>query len=567
VLTRSPATARWSADPVAAEIRAALLGPGAPFELRDEQVNGVTVQVFASRPRSMSDVLGQAVAAHPDRVFLAFPDEQLTYRDAADEVARLAHALAERGVRPGDRVAFASANTVEYVLTMWAVMHTGAIVVGLNGWWTPAEFEHALALTTPALVLADEKRADVLAQVTADVPVTLLTDIRDSARVIGAAETTAPTAVDEDAPAMILFTSGTTGRAKGATLSQRNLVHFGQVNLLRGAIAALSSGVAPDPTFQSSAISVSPLFHVSGSVVLFGAPWTGGKIVYPEPGRWDETVHLELSAKHRVTMWSGVPTQLHRLVEHPRLDDYDLSALRAASSGGAMMPPALIQRYRERLPQVAVGTGYGSSETSGLGTGINGPEYVAHPTSVGGPVPTSEVQVRRPDGSVADTGETGEVFLRSASVFSGYWNDPAATAGVLDGERWYGTGDFGRLEDGRLHLDGRARDRIIRGGENISPLEVEHRLVAHPQIEDAAVIGVDHEVLGQEVLAVVVRNDDALDASEVRDWAGLELAAFKVPTHVVFVAALPYTASGKVQKRVLEQQSQALLDGTGLSGT
>jgi acyl-CoA synthetase (AMP-forming)/AMP-acid ligase II len=261
-------------------------------------------------------------------------------------------------------------------------------------------------------------------------------------------------------------------------------------------------------------------------------------------------------------MWSGVPTQLHRLIEHPRLDDYDLGALRVVSSGGAMMPPALIQRYQERLPQVAVGTGYGSSETSGLGTGINGAECVTHPTSVGGPVPTSEVQVRRLDGTVADTGESGEVFLRSASVFIGYWGDDAATAEVLDAGRWYRTGDFGRLEDGRLHLDGRFRDRIIRGGENISPLEVEHRLVAHPQIEDAAVIGVDHEVLGQEVLAIVVRTDDSLGADDVRDWAGLELAAFKVPAHVVFVAGLPYTASGKVQKRVLEQQSRALLDGS-----
>jgi acyl-CoA synthetase (AMP-forming)/AMP-acid ligase II len=561
VLTRSPAIANWSAESIAPEVRAALLGPGAPFELRDEQVLGVTVQVFASRPASMSDVLSRAVAAHPDRVFLTFPDEQLRYRDAADEIARIAGVLADRGVRAGDRVAIASANNAEHVLTVWAVMHLGAIITGLNGWWTPAEFEQALGLTTPTLVLADERRADLLNQVNAEAPVVPLAEIRERAH--SGAEPIPAAAVDEDAPAMILFTSGTTGRAKAPTLSQRNLVHFGQVNLLRGAITALSSGMVPDPTFQSCGISVSPLFHVSGSVPLFGAPWTSGQVVYPAPGRWDETLHLELTARHRVTMWSGVPMQLHRLIEHPRLDDYDLTALRAVSSGGAMMPPALIQRYQERLPQVAVGTGYGSSETSGLGTGINGIEYVTHPTSVGGPVPTSEVQVRRLDGSLAETGESGEVFLRSASVFIGYWNDDEATAEVLDADRWYGTGDFGRIEDGRLHLDGRFRDRIIRGGENISPLEVEHRLVAHPQIEDAAVIGVDHEVLGQEVLAVVVRTDGTLNAADVRDWAGLELAAFKIPAHVVFVAALPYTASGKVQKRVLEQQSRALLDGAG----
>ncbi len=312
-------------------------------------------------------------------------------------------------------------------------------------------------------------------------------------------------AIDEDDPAIILFTSGTTGRPKGATLSHRNLLHFGQTSFLRIAIgAALSPAGAPSPDVQPSSLCVSPFFHVSGMVALLGQPWSGAKVVFPRPGRWSEEVHLRLTEEHRLTSWSGVPTQFWRLLQYPDLDRFDLSNLRSVGGGGATFQPELIRQLTDRFPGISIGVGYGMSESTGMGLGTGGPLLAAFPNSVGVPNPTSEVEIRRPDGTKAPDGEVGEICLRHASIFLGYWNDEAATKEVLDADRWYRTGDYGRIVDGLVYLESRLRDLIIRGGENIYPIEIENRLVEHPDVDDAAVIGVDHPTLGQEVLAVVV---------------------------------------------------------------
>jgi acyl-CoA synthetase (AMP-forming)/AMP-acid ligase II len=551
---------RWSgADCLDENLHTALFGPGAPFELVVEDVLGAPVEVFVQRPASVTAILDTAVAAYPDRTYLNFPDDSLTYADVATKVEQLAGVLwHDYGVRSGDRVAVVSANNLGYALTIWATLRLGAILVGLNGWWTGSELRYGIELTTPCVVLGDDPRLRRLATADADLgmPVAPFTSV------LGALGETAkvapPCQVVEDAAAMVMFTSGTTGSPKGATLSHRSLAHFGKVNFLRAAMGALQSGAIPDPTFQAGMFCAGPMFHVSGSVVLLGSPWTGTQLVFPPPGRWDETTQLKLSAEHRITSWSAVPTQLLRLIEHPDLDTYDLSALRVATSGGANLPPDVIRLFRERLPHVALGTGYGMSETAGLGTSISGPRYVANPTSIGEPAPTSQVQVRRPDGSVATEGEVGELALRNASSFLGYWADPDATDAALDAERWYRTGDFGRVDSGMVYLDGRGSDRIIRGGENISSIEIENRLVEHPAVDSAAVIGVDHQSLGQEVMAIVVLSLGAeLTDEDVTSWVGIELAPYKVPSKVVFVDELPYTATGKVHRKALEERWRA----------
>ncbi|HEX6418996.1 MAG TPA: class I adenylate-forming enzyme family protein [Acidimicrobiales bacterium] len=569
-----PVTLRWSPEALPPQWRDALVGPGAPFELREEDVLGVPCAMFAQRPRSLRAVLQAAVERFGDLPYLAFPERTLTFAEVAGGAARVARLLGDdHGVGKGDRVAIAAANSLPYALAWWATACAGAIGVGLNGWWAGPELEHGIRLTAPKVVLADARRRERLAAggIAVEAPLIDLADLVDLADLAGAeapggaaggaADPPAlpDVGIDEDDPVVILFTSGTTGRPKGALLSHRNVVHAGLAAGLGGAIGALGSTSLPPPG-QAASICASPFFHVSGALPLVIGPFFGSKLVFAPPGPWDETTHLELTERHRVTAWSGVPAQIWRLLQHPDLGSYDLSSLRTVGGGGAMFPPELLRLVRECLPGVRMGTGYGMSETFGSGTRLGGAVADAHPGSVGTAEPGNEVQVREADGTPLGEGGVGEVCIRSASVFLGYWGDPAATAAALDDRRWYRTGDFGRIEGGVLHLESRMRDLIIRGGENVYPIEVENRLAEHPGIADACVVGVDHAVLGQEVVAVVVpRPGAALDADQVRAWVAGALAGFKVPAHVVFRERLPYTLTGKLLKHEVEAEVAARL--------
>jgi acyl-CoA synthetase (AMP-forming)/AMP-acid ligase II len=306
------------------------------------------------------------------------------------------------------------------------------------------------------------------------------------------------------------------------------------------------------------------MFHISGlvAVLITGAAFPV-TLVFPEPGPWDPLTWLELSQRHKVTSLSGVPTQFWRLLRHPDLDKYDLSSVMTVGGGGAVYPPELVRELHARFPRVRLGNGYGMSETVGLGTLTGGDAFVAIPESVGPAQPTVEVQVRDELGAVLPEGETGEICLRTPSVFLGYWDDPAATGAVLDGARWYRTGDYGRIAGGLLYLESRRRDMILRGGENIYPVEIENRLVEHADIDDAAVIGVDHPELGQVPKAFIVRRAGSdLTAERVRAWCAAALAAFKVPATVEFRASLPYTETGKLLKQQLEREEKSARSST-----
>jgi acyl-CoA synthetase (AMP-forming)/AMP-acid ligase II len=301
------------------------------------------------------------------------------------------------------------------------------------------------------------------------------------------------------------------------------------------------------------------MFHVSGmiAILITGAAFPT-TLVFPAPGPWDPVTWLELTEKHKVTTWSGVPTQFWRLLRHPDLGSYDISSVRTVGSGGAVFQPELVRELHSRFPRVRFGNGYGMSETVGLGTLTGGEAFVAVPESVGPAQPTVEVQIRDIDGTVLPYGEIGEICLRTPSVFLGYWNDPAATQAALDENRWYLTGDYGRITGGLLYLESRRRDLIIRGGENIYPIEIENRLIEHPDVNEAAVIGVDHPELGQQPKAFIVpRPGSDLTEQQVRDWCALGLAAFKVPVAVEFRTALPYTETGKLMKHELEREERS----------
>jgi acyl-CoA synthetase (AMP-forming)/AMP-acid ligase II len=554
-------TLRWHDDDrLTPEQRAALCGPGAPFERTVEPVLGADVEIFVQRPHDLVEVLRNAATQFGDRPFLVFtdrggPEETVTFAELPARVGAVAQTLAhEHGVRKGDRVAFASANSLDYALAEFAVVSLGAIIVGLNGWWTGPELAYGVQLTSPKVLFGDEARLARLAEVGVDgVPMLPMLSVTGSAPL-------PDVVIDEDDPFMILFTSGTTGRPKGATLTHRNLVHMGSAMAFSRGVNMLLAGTTPSPDAPPPAsICATPFFHISGTAPLFmtGSRF-GATLVFPPPGRWDPEVHLRLTSDYRVSAWSGVPTQFWRMLEHPDFDTYDLSSLSLVSSGGAPFPPELMRVLNEKIPTAQLSNGYGMSESMGAGTLLSGARYFTHRESVGAPYPTLEVQIRSDDGSddgnVLPEGEVGEICLHGAVVFQGYWDDPAATAKVLDAERWYLTGDYGRIEDGVLWLESRMRDLIIRGGENIYPMEIEHRLIEHPDIADAAVIGVEHRTLGQEVKAVVVLHEGAsIDEAGVQEWVAGGLAKFKVPTYVEFRTELPYTQTGKVMKHVLER--------------
>lgn len=528
--------------------RDGLLGPGQVFELVDDDVLGHRLPVFARRPHSLVEVLRTAAATHGDRPFFVGPDETVTFAEAPARIGAIAaHLAEEHGVAAGHRVALVGGVSVAHCLALWATVAVGAVATTMNPAWTAAEIDHAMAVARPRCALTDDA---VLAAVD-----------RGAAPTVTFGSLPAGSAPlpdhrgHEDDPFAIVFTSGTTGRPKGATLTHRNAVHFALAAAATSAVHHLVHDVpslrAPVPRVIFSA----PLFHVSGLLgQLVNAAFWGLTLVVPPLGRWSATTHLELTQRHEVTSWTLVPTQLWRLVEHPELDRYDLSSLEMIGGGGAAFDPALIERTVQRLPGVATTTriGYGMTETSGPLTILQQPCTEEQRSSVGTPVAGARVEIRDPERRPLPDGRIGEIWGRSTQVFLGYWDDPDATAEALDDDRWYATGDFGRIVDGYLYLESRLRDLIIRGGENVYPIEIENRLVAHPAIAEAAVVGAPHPELGQEVRAVVVaREGAAVTADEVQEWVADALARYKVPSIVDLVDELPRNALGKVLKTEL----------------
>jgi acyl-CoA synthetase (AMP-forming)/AMP-acid ligase II len=549
--------------PAGAEV---LFSPGAPFEIAVEPVLGVPCKVFANRVGNIREVMTTFTARHGDLPNLVFEDRTLSFADVRASVARVAAWIAEKGVRKGDRVAFASANVPEYVIGWWATLVSGAVVSSLNGWWTPAELLHGIELSKPTLVFADGPRLTRLADagLPADVEVHDLSELDDLIGPARADDPPLPTVdIDEDDPAVLLFTSGTTGRPKAACLSHRNFVHFPLAATLAGAIGAvLAPPVAGGPDApapkQPSSIMVGPLFHVSGVVPLITAHYTGSKLVFPPVGAWKEETHLRLTEEHSVGGWSAVPTQFWRLLEHPDFESYDTSSIVTVGGGGAVYSPELLRLMARKLPQARLGVGYGMSETLGSGSRLGGMTMETHPASVGTVEAMCELEIRGEDGNIVPDGEVGEICIRGAVVFLGYWDNPDATAKVLDERRWYRTGDYGRIIDGVLFLESRMRDLIIRGGENIYPIEIEKRLEEHPEVAEVCVVGVPHHQLGQEVAAVIVpKPGSSLDPQAVRDWVAAELASYKIPSHVFFRDELPYNATGKVLKNEVEAELEA----------
>lgn len=564
-LTLPPA---WPAAGLDA-VHAALTAPGAPFEMGSARVDGQALRVYRHAPRNLR-VLLAASAGLGSRPCLVFEDERIDYGEFHRRVAALATALREQfGVEPGERVAIAMRNYPEWVIAFWAITASGAVAVLLNGWWSGEELGFGVRDSGARVVLADAERA---ARLHAALPETrrpplLVTrgeppgpgDARFEP-CLQAAHARLPAADPaSDDPAAIIYTSGTTGRPKGAISSHRNIVSNLFSRRYNQARAALRRGAAlPAWTFAArpnALLCPVPLFHVTGCHSLMVPTLASGDTLVLMH-RWDVARALRLVERERVATLSGVPFMIWQLLDH--LDTaaaarLDLSSLQTLTWGGSPAGAALVAAVRSRLPGRLTGNGYGMTETASLISQASAEDHIARPDSVGRPVPVGDVRIVAADGRPLGVGQTGEIQVRGPQVMRGYWGQPEASAAVLvDG--WLRTGDLGHVDaEGFLYVVDRIKDIVIRAGENVASALVEARLMQHPRVLDAAVLGLPHASLGEEVAAVVQVSPGAdVDAAALAGFLSDQLASFEIPSRWHLQrTALPRNAAGKVMKSSL----------------
>jgi acyl-CoA synthetase (AMP-forming)/AMP-acid ligase II len=537
-------------DPLArlAEVRAQLTGPRGTFEIVEEDVRGLRLPVFKNRSRSLRDLL-DASASYGNRDYLVADGQRITYAEHAAAVTSLARALAdEYGVKQGDRVAILAANCPEWIVSFWAATCLGAITVGWNAWWSHREVRYALDHSAPRVVITDAERAALLGDL--DVPVLTIED--DIPRLMAADRTASLPVleIDEDEPAVIVYTSGTSGHPKGAVHSHRNLLAVIDYHRLNDAFLA---ALGMPPTQPRRFLMSLPLFHIASLHNLALPRLATSDTIVVDAGRFDADRVLRLVERERITNWAIVPTMAHRLVELGDLSRYDLSSVTALSVNSAPSSAALKQRLREAIPAVrdALADSYGLTESCTAATVAGAADLAAFPTTVGRAIATVSIEIRDPDGHELPDGTEGEICLRSHFNMLGYWRDDAATATSFAPDAWLRTGDIGYLKDGLLYMSTRRSDLILRGGENVYPAEVEAVLDEHLDVVECLVFGVDDADLGQRVAAVVVVSDGVeVGAEALGKFAADRLAYYKVPAEwQLTTALLPRTATGKLLRR------------------
>ncbi|MBN6038953.1 class I adenylate-forming enzyme family protein [Amycolatopsis sp. 195334CR] len=521
---------------------AALTGPGGEFEIAEQEVLGAKVPVFTRRAPNLGALLAGAPAPG-EREYLVTARRRLTYAEHAELSGAFAGVLArEYGVGKGDRVAVLAANCPEWIVAFWATARIGAVCAAFNAWWTTPEIGYALGRARPSVLLVDAERAAKLPP-DLGIPVLRLEDLPSHG--------SAPpeVAVDEDDPAAIVYTSGTSGKPKGVTHSHRNIVATAIYHRL---MKAMSAAMDPRQAEPGRWLLSLPLFHIASLHNVAVPRLATGETVVLTEGAFDARRTLELVSRERVTNWTVVPTMASRLAAVD-VGSYDLSALKAFGLASAPSSPGLQARLRELIPaaRLSLVTSYGLTESCTGATVTNPAALAANPGTSGAPIPTVSVQVRDDAGAVVEDGVEGEIWLRSQFNMIGYWDDPAATAAVFDADRWMRTGDIGCLREGLLYLTTRRSDLILRGGENVYPVEVERCLDDHPSVIESAVVGLEHGDLGQEVGAIVVLASP-VSVAALRAFAGESLAYYKVPSRWhTMTTPLPRNATGKVSRAAL----------------
>ena len=553
-----------------AQVEAELTGPGQLFEMVTRDIRGVSLRTWKHAPETLRTLVGIS-KLHGDVPMSVYEGERLTYADHFARVATLARRLVDDyGVGKGDRVAIAMRNLPEWTIAFFAAACAGAVVVPLNAWWSADELEFGLRDSGSRVLVADGERARRLRDTLPGLGVQVIVarpegEVPPGAREFGAAlgevdaDATLPdVALEPDDDATIFYTSGTTGRPKGALGTHRNIC--GNILCLAyGMIGgAMREGATPEEALGSGrrvTLLTVPLFHATGChAVLATTVFTGGTLVLMY--KWDPERALALIESEKISTFSGVPTMVWQMLSSPDFGKYDTSSLTSVSYGGAPAPPRLVDRIRELLPKRTPANGYGLTETSSVSTYNAGADYVRRPESVGRPVAVVDVKVVDAGGSELSPGEVGELWIRGPNIVKGYWDRPEATAAAFT-DGWFHSGDLARVDDeGFVYIVDRAKDMLIRGGENVYCAEVESALYEHPAVADAAVIGVPHDELGEEVGAVLVLEPGStLTLEELRGYLKDRIAPFKIPAHLwLRQEELPRNAGGKILKTRLRSE-------------
>jgi long-chain acyl-CoA synthetase len=552
------------------EAIAQITGPGGPFEITEALIRGERLRVFKNTPPSLRSLFDLA-RTRGDQTFLVYEDESWSWAETMRHVDALAAALVHRfGVAPGDRVAIAMRNYPEWIIALAAITSVGGVAVSLNAWWTADELDFGLRDSGSRVLVADPERAEravatllalgirTIAVRSGGAALPAGAERYEDAIVLGAPMP--DVAIDPHADATILYTSGTTGRPKGAVSTHHAVL---SALLCFGCQAAVRAMLDPETRQQkkypTSFILAVPLFHVTGCVaVMLSCVAAGCKLVIMH--KWNAERALELIERERITNFVGVPTMSWDLLESPDFARRDTSSLKAVGGGGAPAPPELVRRIDRGFRNGAPGIGYGMTETNAYGPQNAGPDYLRRPTSCGRTVPVVEIRVADERGAALPPGAVGEIWFRGPNLIRGYWNRPDATAETIVGG-WLRSGDLGRIDDeGFLYIQDRVVDMVLRAGENVYCAEVEAAIYEHPAVYEAAVFGLPHQRLGEEVAATVYLKPGAqLATDELQKHVRERLAAFKVPSVIDFAAEpLPRNASGKILKRQIRDALAAV---------
>jgi acyl-CoA synthetase (AMP-forming)/AMP-acid ligase II len=544
-------------------VLAAVTGPGGRVILgEDEQGRAIVANFPATLPLFFKTFC--TLYASVEAVITA--EERLTFGELDALSDLMAKGLVARGIAKGDRVGIAMRNCPGWILSYMAILKAGAVATLLNGWWQPDELEHALQLVEPKLILADAPRAQRIASTCATCHVEAIAIDKRSPEAFleliaaGAGDISLPEVTPDD-DATILFTSGSTGEAKGAVSTHRAVTtgvytYATSLMVLRGILE--SEGRPPANPLKT--LVVVPLFHVTGEipVMLNSFVICRGMVLMP---KWDAGEALRLIEKEKITYFVGVPTMSLEMMNHPDRGNYDLSTLTDIAAGGAPRPVAHVERLKNAFPGAQPALGYGLTETNAVGCGNFWDNYAAKPASTGrAHRPFVELAILGDGDRHLPPGERGEIAIRSAANISGYWGNPQATAAGFTADGYFRTGDIGYVdEEGYLFIVDRKKDIIIRGGENISAAEVEAALYGSEGIAEAAVFGAPDERLGEVPVAVLHRREgSSIGEDELRSFLDGRLAAFKIPARMIFSdEPLPRLGTGKIDRIALKQRYAA----------
>ena len=563
-----------------AEVRAELTAPGQLFELEEVTALGRPTRVWKNAPPTLRSVLDLS-SLHGDKTLIVYEDERYSFAEHYKRASAFARALVDRfGIEKGDRVAIAMRNFPEWMFAFWGAASAGAIVVPLNAWWTGPELEYGIKDSGARILIVDEERAERLrpysdlgldSVIVARATRPLQEDELAWEEAIGdASEVAAPpdVALEPDDDATIFYTSGTTGFPKGALGTHRNIctnvmsLAFGFMFAAerKGDGGGDAAALVESASEMATMLSV-PLFHVTGChAMMLSAVAFGTKLVIMH--KWDPERGLELIERERITTIGGVPSMVWQLLESPKFAGADISSVKSIGYGGAPAPPELVRRIEEMFPGRIPTNGWGMTETSSTCSTNSGVDYIARPDSCGPILPICDAKIVDVEGDDLPSGgdATGELWVRGPNIVKGYWHKPEATAETFTDDGWLKTGDIARIdEEGFIYIVDRAKDMVIRGGENVYCAEVEAALFEHPAVTDCAVFGIPHDVLGEEVAAAVeLRPGASATTEELQQHCRKRLASFKVPVKFWFWdSELPRNPAGKILKRDVRDQALA----------